>query len=453
MKKAKTKKVAAKGKQHEPIHDFLPDADEIERQPLPRIARITIHLMGLGLVLFLIIATFSDIDLIVTGRGQIITPLPNIVMQPLENSIVAKINVRSGQVVKKGEELATLDPTFSEADIGQLSHKLISLDNQRKHLEAELAGKKVDGGNNGTNDLQIQNRLSNERQASYVSQVQRLEENIGRTRAAMETNRRDMGSMVSRVQVSKELADMKEKLFADKLVTRAQHLEAQDRYLEAERGAQLARSRAAELQKELMSLEAERQSFKSGWRQKATEDLLNISREYDSASEELIKAYKRSHMIVMTAPTDAVVQDVAKLSPGSIARGTEPFLTLVPLGETLEVEVKIDSADIGYIKKDLPAHIKVDAFPFQLHGMLEGVLYSLSEDAFKKENASQPGSETYYQGRIRLTKDKFAKLPNSSRLLPGMTVSAEIKVGTRSVISYLLWPLIKALNESIREPG
>lgn len=441
-----------KPSKHELAHDFLSDADEIERQPLPRLARSTIHFMALGLLIAILVATFSEVDMIVTAKGKLITPLPNIVMQPLENSIVERINVRPGQVVKKGDELAILDSTFTEADRTQLQNKLDSLVNQRQFLEAELLGKTLPTQQQASSDQQIQNRLSNERQASYQAQLSRLDENIGRIKAALETNRKDLSSLASRVQVQRELVDMQEKLLADKLITRSRVLEAQDRLLEAERSAQMAKSRSVELQKELMALEAERQTFKSGWRQKVMEDLLSISREIDAVNEELQKADKRSRMVTMTAPVDAVVQDVAKLSPGSIARGTEPFLTLVPLGEVLEAEVKINAPDIGYVRKDAITHVKLDAYPFQLHGTAEGILYVVSEDAYKHDPPMPGSAESYYAGRVRLNDMSRLKLPPQARLLPGMSVSAEITVGKRSVMTFILWPLMKALREAAREP-
>ena len=101
---------------NEPIVDFLPDADEIERRPLPRSAGVTLHLLAAALLVFLLLATFSEVDLMVTARGRLITPLPNIVVQPLDTAIIQEINVKSGQIVKKGERLATLDPTFTGAD-------------------------------------------------------------------------------------------------------------------------------------------------------------------------------------------------------------------------------------------------------------------------------------------------------------------------------------------------
>ncbi len=436
----------------QPALDFLPDADEIERRPLPRSASFTLHLLALALLAFLLLATFSDIDLVITARGRLITPLPNIVLQPLDTAIIQQINVKPGQIVKKGEQLATLDPTFTEADETQLRTRLGSLDNERARLEAELSGKTVTTDAMASDDKKIQGRLADERQASYLAQMRRLDENIARLRASQETNRRDQTAMNSRVQVLREMVAMLEPLVAQQYAVRARLLDAQDRLLEAERGAQMARSREQELQKERTGLEAERQSFQTGWRQKIMEELLALSRERDSVNEQLQKADKRHQLVILTAPSDAVVLEVAKLSAGSVAKAAEALFTLVPLGEGLEAEVQIESADVGYVKLGDRVHMKVDAYPFQLHGALDGELRTISEDAFRRENVAVGGSEAYYLGRIRLTTTQLNRLPKHARLLPGMTISAEITVGKRSVISYLLWPLIKALDESVREP-
>ena len=97
------------------------------------------------------------------------------------------------------------------------------------------------------------------------------------------------------------------------------------------------------------------------------------------------------------------------------------------------------------------AHIKFDAYPFQKHGSLIGTLRTLSEDAFRRE-VTGVGMEAYYTSRIRLQSTRLNLMPESAKLMPGMTTSAEIVVGKRSVMSYILWPLTKSVSESLREP-
>jgi HlyD family secretion protein len=207
------------------------------------------------------------------------------------------------------------------------------------------------------------------------------------------------------------------------------------------------------MKRELASAQAERAAFEKNWRQKSMEDLLGASRERDSIAEQLAKADKRSKMVQLVAPADGVVLEIGKLSVGSIVREAEALFTLVPLGAELEAEVQIDSLDVGFIKPGALAHLKVDAFSFQEHGMLDGKVRFISQDSFKRDTNDKSGGglDAYYLSRIPYS-GQLRKLTPGARLLPGMTVTAEIVVGHRTVMSYLLFPLTRALDESIREP-
>ncbi|WP_374581659.1 HlyD family type I secretion periplasmic adaptor subunit [Pseudoduganella sp.] len=433
--------------------DFLPDADAIERSPLPSYLRITVHLLAGLLLVFLVWASVSKVEKIVTAPGRLVNPLPNIVVQPLETSIVQTVEVRAGQLVKKGQVLATLDPTFTQADEAQLRSRLASLENQEKGLRAELTGKAAAGGKLESADDILQAQLSGERQANFEAQKARLDQNIERLKASIETNRRDQQVLAQRLKSLSEIEAMQEKLLAENFGAKMHLLEARDRRLEVERTLVNARNRDIEQARELAAAEAERAAFNKGWRQKSMEELLNATRERDSIKEQLAKADKRHQMVQVTAPADGIVLEVGKLSPGTIVREAEQMFVLVPLSAQMEAEVTIEAADIGAIKAGDNVHLKLDAFPFQMHGMLEGRLRTVSQDAFKREQSDGGRSSSYYVARATINAEpKLRNLKPESRLLPGMTIQAEIVVGKRSVISYLLWPLTKALDESIREP-
>ncbi|WP_371868468.1 HlyD family type I secretion periplasmic adaptor subunit [Duganella margarita] len=433
---------------------FLPDADAIERGPLPRFVRITLHVLLLAFAAFIVWASLSPIDQIVIAHGKLVNPLPNIVVQPLDTSIIQSIDVRVGQVVRKGQVLATLDPTFNAADESQLRSRLESLDNQTAGLRAELSGQRgaADVGKSSA-DAQLQAQLSSERQANFAAQQNKMDQNIARLKASMLTNKHDQVILAERVKSLREVEAMQEQLMAEQFGAKMHLLEARDRRLEVERDMDMQRNKAVELASELASAEAERAAFGKSWRQKAMEDLLSASRDRAGVSEQLAKADRHLKLIQMVAPADGVVLEIGKLSVGSVVREAEPLFTLVPLGADLEAEVQIDSVDIGYIKQGADVHLKVDAFSFMKHGMLEGKVRTISQDSFKREtkDTSGGGLDAYYLSRIPYT-GKLNRLPPGVRLLPGMTVSAEIVVGHRTVMSYLLYPLTRALDESIREP-
>lgn len=440
-----------KKKAARPNVDFLPDADEIEQRPLPAFARITLPLLTAALILAVLWASFSQVDLVVSARGRLINPLPNIVVQPLETAIIKTIPVKVGQIVRKGELLATLDATFAKADEEQLRAKLRSLETQTAALTSELAGT-PGAAAGGDDDSKLQSRLAIERKANFDAQVRRINENVERLRASLLTNRRDQAVLEARLKSVREIETMQEKLVAQNYGARIRVLEAQDKRLEVERDQLLTKNREQEIERELAALLAEKAAFGNTWRQRAMEDMLGIGRERDSLREQLNKADRRNAMISLVAPQDAVVLEIAKLSPGSIVREAETFFTLVPLGSALEAEVQIDSIDVGYIRPGHFAQVKLDAFPYQKHGGLKGTVRTISGDAFKRDVNSGDGLDAYYLARVALTTTELKKMSPHSRLLPGMTMKAEIVVGKRTVMSYILWPLMKSMDESIREP-
>ena len=245
---------------------------------------------------------------------------------------------------------------------------------------------------------------------------------------------------------------MQEKMVQQKFGAPLQLLEAQQRSKEVERDLQLTSSREQEIRRELAAFEAEKTAFERGWRQKLMEDLLTISRERDAVREQLLKADKRRKLVTLVAPVDAVVLEIAKLSPGSVVREAETFFTLVPLNVALEAEVQIDAVDVGYIKRGDLVHVKLDAFPFQRHGTLDAKVRTISEDAFRRDASARGGSDAFYLSRITLDNTNLKNMLSSGRLMPGMTLTAEIVVGKRTVMSYLAWPLTKGMNEAVREP-
>ena len=434
------------------VIEYLPDADEIERSPVPRLAQFTLHVLLLALVSFAVWASVSQLDQVVVAQGRLVNPLPNVVVQPLETSVIQSVDVRVGQVVRKGDQLAALDATFVQADETQLRQRLSSLETQVQGFEQELAGQGERGQSSATADDKLQANLLMERRANYRAQQMKMMESAARLRAALATNRSDQQLVASRLRSLKEIETMQEKMVQQKFGAPLQLLEAQQRSKEVERDLQLTSSREQEIRRELAAFEAEKTAFERGWRQKLMEDLLTISRERDAVREQLQKADKRRKLVTLLAPVDAVVLEIAKLSPGSVVREAETFFTLVPLNVALEAEVQIDAVDVGYIKRGDVVHVKLDAFPFQRHGTLDAKVRTISEDAFRRDAAARIGSDAYYLSRITLDNTNLKNMLTSGRLMPGMTLTAEIVVGKRTVMSYLAWPLTKGMNEAVREP-
>lgn len=432
------------------LADFLPDAQAIEHQAPPLGTRITLYALLALVLTALLWATFAQIDKLVIGRGRLVTPLPNIVVQPLEQAILKTIQVRVGQTVRKGAVLATLDPTFAEADASQLGARSDSLGMRARRLEAELQGRiPIDAGG-AHSQQQVQTRLMAERQATYAARMRQFDESIARLRAAQATNRQDQATLAERVQSLAELEAMQAELQTRQFGSRARVLEVRERKLEVERDRATAVNRAEEIRREIAATEAERTAFGRNWRQESLEKLSAAVQERDEVAEQLAKARRRTDLVSLTAPEDAVVLEIGKKSVGSVLREAEPLFVLVPLNAPLEAEVEVAPADVGMLRVGDAVRVKIDTYPFQKHGTIRGKVLHISPDTFTRQGPVGTDS-AYYLARVGLDDTRLDGVPTPTLLLPGMTLAGEIITGQRSVISFFLYPLIRVLDESLRE--
>ena len=428
--------------------DFLPDADEIERTPIARGIPITLYaLLGL-FVLMVLWAALAEVDVVVSAKGRLVSTTPNIVIQPIETAQIESLDVTVGQVVKKGQVLATLDPTVIGADVSQVRDRLKSLEAQIDRLRSEVDGRAFGGRNNAHESLQ--GSLDLEKLAGQRARILRFDENIARLKSSITSNAIEITSLERRVQSLKEIEGMNEQLVEKQFQSRRALLESRDKRLEVERELVSARNRANEMQRELAGAEADKSAFIKETRQKALEELVSVQRERDSLAEQLVKADRRTRFIAIEAPVDSVVLEVAKRSKGSVIREAETFITLVPMDAPLEVEIRINAGEISSVSTGDSVRVKLDAFPFQKHGVLQGLLNKLSQDTVNADD-SVKGGGAYYLGRVELEEIKLKNLDRPLRLMPGMSVSAEILVGRRSVLSYVLYPVLQVKDEAINE--
>ncbi|MEW5913510.1 MAG: HlyD family type I secretion periplasmic adaptor subunit [Thermodesulfobacteriota bacterium] len=432
---------------------FQPDADELEQQPIPHASRWSLYLLFLLVALIIIWAYLAKVDRIVVAPGKLVTTEPMIVVQPLETSIIRKIMARVGQVVKKNQVLAALDPTFTQADVASLQTRLNSYTSQARRLEAELSDA-VFKPKAGDEDDQLQNQLHAKRREAYLAKMQAFRESLGKLEAELNTNQRDQKILAQRLEGLKQIEDMWTRLYEKKAGSRLRMIEARNERLAVRRELDKVKNSEPQIIHGIEEVKAQRKAFVQEYRKEATEQLVATRRERDSLALELNKAQKRKELVLLKSPENAVVLQVAQLSVGSVVRQAETIFTLVPLSSSLEAEVLVASKDIGYIRKNDKARIKFEAFPFQKHGTAEGSVSSISEDSLQQKADTGPGTlaGVFYMARISLQDVKLRSVPRDFRLMPGMILTAEIKVGKRRVISYFLYPLLKAFDESLREP-
>lgn len=432
-------------------------AAEVERRPPPIVSRLTLYLLILLLVISATWASFAEIDRVVTAHGALEPTTPNMSVQPLDTSVVHAINVEPGEVVKKGAALVTLDATFSDADVAQNRARVASLSLQMARIEAEINGTPMSVPVGApASEMSIQRQILEKGRAEYEAKLLGYNDKVKELKAQLDTNAVDRDSLARQLTTLREIEAMREQLFRSQHGSRLNLLTARNSRLETERNLDMAAKRAIELRHQIEGAVASRDSYTAEWRKSLTKELIDVKREHDSLYEKLVVAERRQALVVLRAPADAVVLDVAPKAVGSVVRSAESLVTMVPLDAPLRASVNVRTQDIGFIRIGDKAVLKLDAFPFQKHGTITGRVVTISDDAFTDRNSGGNGNgaraEPYYRVKIDFPSAKLRAVPKDFHLLPGMVVSAEIKIGTRTVMSYLTYPLIRSLDEAMREP-
>ena len=430
---------------------FRDDFTETDEFALPSWSRSSLYVLTSFFIIILCWACISKIDKIVKAQGKLITTGQEIVVRPLVDSIVKSIDVRVGQVVKKGQKIVTLDPTFAQSDLAQVNIRIENAKGVIYRAQCELNHENyVIPKKDPYGIRMLQYNIFKQRTSAFNAKMQSFDSQILSAREASRSASVQLAEVKNQIEYADQIRKMRQELHADGYDTRLNLLQAENEYSRYKIQAESLQNTIAKSNTEIRQLESEKDVFINEWRKDLSTEIAKNSSEVDTNLQQFAKAELYSQLVEMTVPQDSVVLEIGHISVGSVAKTGEALVKLVPLNEPIEAEARISPQDVGFIRQGDACKIKIDAFPFQKHGGLKGVLKSIGEDTIKDPARQNDGP--YYLGRITLNSTKLKKVPEDTRLIPGMSLSAEIVVGQRTVISYILYPMIKMFDESIREP-
>jgi hemolysin D len=438
------------------IRVYQSETAEILEAPEPIQLHTTLMVLTGLFVSLAVITCFARIDRVVTSSfGQMVTVEPTVVLGALDQSIVKTIDVHEGQQVKKGDLLATLDPTFTTADVGALKAQVANYGAEVARCQVELAQKPFDMAPQtdpvANSYIAAQREFYAQRKAQYDSQLLSYNEQIAQQKATITKYLNDETRYGDRAKISTEIEGMRATLAAAQVGSRLNLLAATDQKLEILRALEFDRNARAEAQHQLESTIATRDAFVQQWFGQTSSELVTAKANLDAAREQLTKANLHQALVRLEAPDESMVLKIAKVSPASVMNMGDPLIYLAPLKSPLEAELRIAASDIGFIRVGDETTLKFDAYQYIEHGTGSGKVISISEGAFTTDDNGQP-VDPYYKVRIKLDALNLHDVPASYRLVPGSTLTGDIHVGTRSLFAYILGGVVRSVDQSMREP-
>ena len=428
--------------------------------PIPPVARNIVWIIMSMVVVLIVVMGFLPIDQVVTARGIVISKTPTILVQPFDPAIVRSIDVHEGEFVRAGQVLVHFNPTFAAADLVALKAQVESFKAEVARLQAQSQGR-IYSATADNPASQMQASIFMHDKAEFDLKSETYKQKIGELSNAVARADADVTAYRGRLAAAADIEKMRKDLEAQEFGSHLNTLLATDSRLELTRALSNAQQSSQGARRDLAGMQAERDAFIHGWSADIGQKLSDATRKLSDSTGQLNKAGLHSDLVELRSDRDAIVQSISKVSVGSVVQPGAPLLTLVPANAVLEIEANVSGRDDGFVHVGEPVSIKFDTFPFSQYGMAIGTVRMVSPDSFTaEETARNPtgsapvsaNAEPYYRARITVQRAAMHGVPGGFRVIPGMPVTADIKVGKRTVLGYLLGRVMPYAQEGMREP-
>jgi hemolysin D len=456
--------------------EFLPAALEIIETPASPIGRATAAALATFFVIVVGWAILGHIDIIATAQGKIV-PVGRIkTIQPLETGMVTAIHVKDGDRVREGDILVEFDHTASTSERNRIRHDYLRSKLDVARLVALRAGFDAAGGTGEivppadapSYEVVRTKALMAAQAEQQKAKISAFDQQIAQKVAEADEIEAIIAKLDAGLPLIEEAADVREKVMKMQFGNRIAHLEAQLKLSEQRYELIVQERRAVEAVAARQALESQREQTRAEYARGVMTDLAEAEPKAAQFAEDLVKAEKRMKDQILRAPIDGTVQQLAMHTIGGVVTPAQALMIIVPTGAGNEIEAMIPNKDIGFVQDGDHAEIKIDTFNFTKYGLLSGKVIGISRDAVIREKptnqmsndrqigpsarSSEPlGQELLYAARVSLDRTAMKIDDRMVELAPGMAVTVEIKTGQRRVIEYLLSPLLRYRQESLRE--
>jgi len=450
---------------------FLPAALEIVETPPSPLGRAIGSAIIILFCLALIWAWWGTIDIVASATGKILPSSRVKIIQPFETAVVRSIRVQDGQTVKAGDVLIELDPTANEAERDHLHNDLLAERLNIARLRAALSDNPVaDFSPPAGADPELvstQRQLLLNQVTEHRAKVAALLRQQAQKEAELATTGATIHKLETIIPVIQSRVDIRKTLVEKELGSKLTYFEVFQLLVEQREELVVQTSHLHETEAAIAAIRETRSQAVAEYRHTISDDLAKAEQKANGLTQDLIKAEQRTKLQQLAAPVDGVVQQLAVHTVGGVVTPAQQLLVVVPSESRLEIEAMVSNSDIGFVHAGQDAEIKVDTFNFTRYGLLHGKVLSVSQDAVIRDRpqdrasdralgtaheTSEPkGQELNYSARISLDRTQMQIDDRMVNLSPGMAVTVEIKTGSRTILSYLLSPLRRYRQETLRE--
>lgn len=408
-------------------------------------------------------AWFGHTDIVAVASGKVVPAGMAKTLQSYSNGVITKILVQNGQFVRKGDPLVLLDRTERLTETRQLDSELLETQNhwlvETSYLEflqqpapqrtskailAESAKRlKISIPASSTGEL---GELLKARMKEYLSTITTMDEQLEALRYTRASATATLEKLEKTLPLIRERAEAHKALLDRQLASRDQYLQLEQLHIEQHYARNAERAQLASLDARGAELQARSSQFRDQQKRKAMEGVAEMKHRVYKLHQALKKSAMQLKQQTLLAPIDGIVHELQVHTLGGVLVAGQTVLTIIPNNAHLEVQALVKNHDVGFIREGMDTAVKVDTYSFTRYGTIDGRVKVLSADAVVQDSGSM-----VYPATVALTKNSLQVNGVERQLVPGMSVTVEIKTGRRRILEFFLSPILKLGRESIRE--
>lgn len=430
---------------------FMSSLSEAVLAKAPSNSRKILYAIFITVAWLMIWASYAKIDEITRGTGKIIPSGKNQTVQNLEGGIVQEILIKEGDEVKKDQIILKIDNKNFSSSYGESQLRLQELHAKFLRLDAEANDKVFDFNEtrdiNNSKAIMYELSLYDSNKAQLNEQIRILNEQLRQR----ESELNELRNKISQTQTSYQLAvkerDIMEPLFKKSLVSEVEFLQLQRRLNDLRGELEAARLSVPRVQSTINEVQNKITEAKLAFTNNAKKELNEVSAEMARINESQINLSDRVERTYVRSPVDGIVSKLMIHTISGVIKPGESIAEIVPLDDKLVAEVKVVPADVAFLRTGLPAKVKFTAYDFSIYGGLDGNVTLISADTETNEKTG----ESHYLVRVETDKNYLGTEDKPLLIKVGMVVSADIITGKKTILDYLLKPILKAKNNALTE--
>ncbi len=426
---------------------FLPASLSLQETPVHPAPRRTAMALCALFAIALLWACFGQIDIVAVAQGRIVVSERTKTLQPLEASVVRRVLVRDGDLVKAGQVLVELDATNATADEATVREQLRTADAELARTRAIVAalGSNTSSGTINTSSIKDADTQA-QIKAEWSDIAAKLDAELARKQTEIVTAQQVIAKLEATIPIVKQREDDLQSLTTDGFINRHALQDKTRERIELERDLNTQRARLAETQAALNESRQTRNAYTAEVRRSLSERQSKATTDKEQLLQQRSKTEQRTRLTQLTAPVAGTVQQVAVHTEGGVVTPAQVLMVIVPKDAQVTAEVALDNKDVGFVSVGQEAEVKLETFSFTRYGTIAATVATVSADAVVDDKRG-----AVFPVVLKLAKTSLDVDGKAINLAPGMNLTAEVKTGRRRVIEYLLSPVQKTARESLKE--